>query len=142
SPSNALSGLLGEKLPVGNNNAELQAVPVGLPCVSTDGNPPSSLSVSSPRLLLLQPVVVVGTPGLSKNVTVGEPSGGVSLKTRSPTQLWFTPQSVSFTVPSHTAPVSGSNLKFRSDTVPTPLTGMLIFTPAGTLSGNVTAGPV
>jgi hypothetical protein len=73
-------------------------------------------------------------------VTVGDPSGGVSLNMRSPIHVWSIAALVFPAVESQTPPTS--NLKLRSVTVPTPLTGRLISTPDGDESGTKTGGPV
>ena len=75
-PSNALSGLLGEKFPATGAPAKF----------SIAGNPPSSSTVAEAKLLPLLPKVLAGTPIRSIKVTV-VPPGDVSLNTRSPIQL-------------------------------------------------------
>jgi hypothetical protein len=98
----------------------------------------SSSRVRLNRLLLLQPVKSIGTPGLSKKVTL-VPCGDVRVNFRSPTQAWFMPTVVE--VGSALAAVP-SKRKFRSFIYPKPLTGSTTFTPAGVSSGTSTAGPV
>src|SRR5262249_14485986 len=124
-PSNALSGLLGPNVPVGN--ALFVVVPVVSHWPSSAGKPPSSSSTSCARLLLLQPTVVAGTPGRSNAETV-VPPGEVIFTRMSPTHEWFIPG----VVDAGSALCTPSHLKFRSLIVPTPLTGRVMFTPAGT----------
>jgi hypothetical protein len=128
SPSNSdnIPVVSGEKLPD-------TGVPVTLVSVEMFGNPPSSSSI-------VRQIFSLVPPRRFMNVTVGDPSGGVSLKIRSPTKVWSTAALTLPAVASHVPPVS--NRKLRSVTVPTPLTGKLIFTPAGLLSGIDTGGPV
>ena len=82
--------------------------------------------------------LIAGAPGRSKKVTV-VPPGEVSLKIRSPINEWFTPTVVDVGSGLETVP---SKRKFRSVIDESPLTANVILTPAGTLSGMGTAGPV
>jgi hypothetical protein len=77
-PSNALNGLFGENVPVGN---AVVSVPHWF---STFGNPPSSSRTISARLLLAHPNVDAGTPGRSNAATV-VPVGEVIVTRMSPT---------------------------------------------------------
>ncbi len=127
-----LSGLFGANEPEGNAASELAPH-----CVSTDGKPPSSSRVIAARLLLLQPDPVAGFPGRSIIVT-DVPPGDVSFTIRSPTHEWLIPTVVD---PGSALGVP-SILKLRSVIVQVVPTANGMFTPAGTLSGITTAGPV
>ena len=131
-PSNADTALFGENVPDGNAADELDPH-----WVSTAGKPPSSSSVKAARLLLLHPEPVAGTPGRSKNVTF-VPAGELKVNFRSPTQEWLTPTVVEFA----SALGVPSNRKLRSVIVQALPTTTGILTPAATLSGMATAGPV
>ena len=132
-PSKALSALLGENDPVGKASAS----PAGPHWPSIAGNPPSSSNVSCARLLLLQPKVDAGTPGRSNASTV-VPRGEVIDTATSPTHEWLMPG----VVEAGSVDCVPSNLKLRSEIVPTPLTGIVKLTPVVTLSGIATAAPV
>jgi len=130
-PLSALSGLFGENVPVGN------AAFVSAPHWFSNGSAAPSASSSCARLLLGHPNVDAGTPGRSYAIT-DVPPGAVILTAISPTHEWFIPGVVDV----GSALCVPSNLNCRPDTVVTPLTGIVKFTPAAMLSGIAVAGPV